>query len=57
MQYVCAQLDTATQTCLLWAEYSPILPPLTSAEADQILIWFVSLLLVVFTFKQLKRFF
>lgn len=61
MPHVCAELSTPiegqTQTCVAWAEYSPVLPPLTKAEADQILLWFISLLAIVVTVKQLKRFF
>ncbi len=60
-EYVCASLTPPTQgevqTCVAWVEQQKILPDLTKQEADEIIIWFLGLLIIVFTFKQLKRFF
>lgn len=59
-EYVCASLTPPTpgevQTCVAWVEQQPILPDLTKQEADELLLWFIGLLVIVFTLKQIKRF-
>ena len=57
MQFVCAQLDTATQTCIAWAEQTPFLPELTKADADAYILWWLGIMLTVFTVRQLRRLF
>lgn len=55
MQYVCSQLDTATQTCLAWSEYQPAIPTITQADADIMLGFFLRLMVAAFVVIMAKR--
>lgn len=65
MAHICEQLstpniDTGLQTCEQWAVYEPsssILPTLSTADKDAMLLWFVSIFVVVFVVKSILRLF
>lgn len=63
MAYICETLsspglNTAQQTCSNWVEYQPsngFLPTLTTAERDDMLLWFIGIFAVVFIVKAIRR--
>jgi hypothetical protein len=64
MAYVCETLSspaiiTGQQTCNKWTVYVPpstsILPELTAAERDDMLLWFIGIFAVVFIVKAIRR--
>ena len=66
MAYVCETLSspaiiTGQQTCNKWTVYVPpstsILPELTAADKDNLLLWMIGIFIVVFTLKQLRKMF
>ena len=66
MAYVCETLSspafiTGQQTCNKWTVYVPpstsILPELTAADKDSLLIWFIGIFVVVFTLKKILKLF
>ncbi|WP_333642171.1 hypothetical protein TQH59_07685 [Acinetobacter johnsonii] len=48
MAYVCEVLETATQTCVQWAVYSPFLPELTDEARDELIKYVLKLLIGTF---------
>lgn len=66
MAYVCETLSspaliTGQQTCTKWIVYVPpstsILPELTAADKDSLLLWMIGIFMVVFALKQLRKMF
>lgn len=64
MAYVCGQLSnpnliTGLRTCNQWVEQSTnsFLPELTTANRDDLIIFFVSVFVVVFTVRMIRRLF
>lgn len=63
MAYVCETLSnpdliTGQQTCTKWVvqqQSSSILPTLTAAERDDMLLWFIGIFAVVFTVKAISK--
>ncbi|MBP6114932.1 MAG: hypothetical protein KA474_09560 [Acinetobacter sp.] len=55
MAYVCEVLETATQTCVHWAVYSPVLPELTNEARNELLKWAIGIFLSVFAFRMTLR--
>lgn len=55
MAYVCEVLETATQTCVQWAVYSPVLPELTDEARNELLKWAIGIFLSVFAFRKTLR--
>ncbi len=66
MAYVCETLSnpafiTGQQTCNKWVvleqqqSNSNILPNLTAADKDSLLIWFIGIFVVVFTLKKILK--
>ena len=64
MAYVCDQLSapaliTGQQTCTKWVvqQSTNILPELSAADRDNLLLWMIGIFIVVFTLKKLLRLF
>jgi hypothetical protein len=55
MSYVCEIVDTATQACVQWAVYSPVLPELTNEARNELLKWAIGIFLSVFAFRMTLR--
>jgi hypothetical protein len=62
MAYICETLSspaliTGKQSCDVWVleTSSSILPTLTTAERDDMLLWFIGIFAVVFTVKAIRR--
>lgn len=55
MAYVCEVLETATQTCVQWAVYSPVLPELTDEARNELLKWAIGIFMSVFAFRKTLR--
>ena len=55
MAYVCEVLEIATQTCVQWAVYSPVLPELTDEARNELLKWAIGIFLSVFAFRMTLR--
>lgn len=48
MSYVCEVVNTATQACEQWAVYSPFLPELTDEARDELIRYFLKILIGTF---------
>ena len=66
MAYVCETLSspaflTGQQTCNKWVvlqqQSNSVLPTLTAADKDHLLIWFIGIFVVVFTAKKILKLF
>ena len=57
MAYVCEIVDTATQACVQWAVYSPVLPELTDEARNELLKWAIGIFALVFVVRKIMRFF
>jgi hypothetical protein len=64
LAYVCETLSspaflTGQQTCTKWVvqQNTSFLPDLSAADKDILLLWMLSIFIVVFTVKQIKRLF
>lgn len=64
MAYVCETLSspailTGQQTCTKWVvqQNTNILPELSAADRDILLMWMIGIFIVVFTLKKLLRLF
>lgn len=56
MAKVCEIVDEATNACLKWVDFT-LLPILTAAERDQLLLWSISIFATVFIVKKISRLF
>ena len=66
MAHICEQLSspniiTGQQTCEIWSVYVPpsssMLPNLSAADRDAMLLWFVSIFAVVYVVRSIIRLF
>lgn len=56
MAKVCEIVDEATLQCLKWVDFS-LLPELTTADRDYLLLWSISIFATVFIVKMIRRLF
>lgn len=56
MAKVCEIVDDATLLCLKWVDYS-LLPTLTTADRDQLLLWTIGIFSTVFIVRMIRRVF
>jgi len=52
MAYVCEIVDTATQACVQWAVYSPLLPELSDEARNELLKWAIGIFMSVFVIRK-----
>jgi hypothetical protein len=48
MAYVCEVVDTATNVCLQWSVYSPLLPEMSGEASAELIRYFLKILVGTF---------
>lgn len=57
MAKLCEKVDEVTQQCLLWIDYVPVIPELTTSTIAEVWGWFLGGLLLAWGFKKVIRLF
>ena len=56
MAMLCEKVDSTTNQCMTWVEHShSIVPDLSTADRDAMLLWMIGIFAVVFVVKQIQR--